>query len=279
MATATFADRARAQVAPRSFSLSLYLLIVFALSWPFQIAFAIWGTTPLLGYTLSSLSMIMVTVGTFIAGRYVFKDGFARAGWRWGKPKHYLAVLGLALLVWAVPVAIEQVFNLNSPPVGIATGGILMAFLLRFVLTLAPGFGEEFGWRGYMLRHLTERLNMRPALLLHAFIWWAWHLPALVGMASREDAVQGNLAISIAVVLLVSLIPAMMHAVIFAYIWASTQSLAVTSVYHAAFDEVRDALESSVGFGPLVNVWQMLVLTGLGAYLLLKAKWVDLMRQ
>lgn len=130
MATATFADHARAQAAPRSFSLGLYLLIVFALSWPFQVAFVIWGTTPFLGYTLSSLSMIMVTVGTFIAGHYVFKDGFARAGWRWGKPKHYLAVFGLALLVWAVPVAIEQVFNLNTPIAGIAIGGILTAFLL-----------------------------------------------------------------------------------------------------------------------------------------------------
>jgi len=55
--------------------LSLYLLIVFALSWPPQIAFALWGNDPTSGYLLSSLSMAMVTVGTFIAGRWVFETG------------------------------------------------------------------------------------------------------------------------------------------------------------------------------------------------------------
>src|SRR3990172_1139722 len=87
----------------REFSLWLYLLIVFGLSWPFQIIAAIWGLELLPRYTLHAVSMTMVTVGTFIAGRYVFKDGFSGAGWRWGRLKHYLAVIGFALLLWAVP--------------------------------------------------------------------------------------------------------------------------------------------------------------------------------
>ena len=69
----------------RPFSLGIYLLIVFAFTWPFQIAYVIWGKTQFLSYGLSSISMIMVTVGTFIAGKYVFKDNFADAGWSWGK--------------------------------------------------------------------------------------------------------------------------------------------------------------------------------------------------
>ena len=61
----------------------------------------------------------------------------------------------------------------------------------------------------------------------------------------------------------------MMHAVIFAYIWSTCQSLAVATVYHSAFDESRDALETSVGFGPFVDVvWQNVVLTLLGVVLL-----------
>ena len=64
-----------------------------------------------------------------------------------------------------------------------------------------------------------------------------------------------------------------MHAIVFAYIWSSTQSLAVSTVYHAAFDEVRDTLEGSVGLGPLSQNWQMLILTILGIALLWKAKW------
>jgi hypothetical protein len=44
-------------------------------------------------------------------------------------------------------------------------------------------------------------------------------------------------------------------------------------VYHSAFDEVRDTLEGSVGFGPLAHNWQMVVLTILGLVILWKAKW------
>ncbi len=58
------------------FSLNLYLLIIIVLSWPFQIAYFFLGETykPIL-----LVSMIMVAVGAYISGKYVFKDGFADA--------------------------------------------------------------------------------------------------------------------------------------------------------------------------------------------------------
>ena len=45
------------------------------------------------------------------------------------------------------------------------------------------------------------------------------------------------------------------------------------AVYHAAFDEIRDAISYSIGFGPLVDIWQMLTLTILGGLLLWKGNW------
>ena len=104
----------------RPFSLPIYLLIIFALSWPPQIAYALWGNTPASGYLLSSLSMVMVTVGTFIAGRYIFRDGFENAGWRWGKPKHYLGVFALALLIFGFPVLLENVVGLHVLPANVS---------------------------------------------------------------------------------------------------------------------------------------------------------------
>jgi uncharacterized protein len=257
----------------RPFSLTLYLLLVAALSWPFQIAYALWGTTPTASYLLSSLSMLMVTVATFIAGRFIFRDGFKNAGWRWGKPRHYLAVFGLALLIFALPLLLEFVFGLRAPLEGLPIGAILGSFAVRFLITLLPGFGEEFGWRAYMLPHLTQRYPLRKALLIHAFIWWAWHLPTLVGMGVRSADGPSGVGLSIALTLAITLLPAMMNAVIFAYVWTATQSLAVVSVYHAAYDEVRDALEKSIGFGPLVSIWEMALTTLLGAFLLWKGGW------
>jgi uncharacterized protein len=150
-------------------------------------------------------------------------------------------------------------------------------FALRFAATLLPAFGEEFGWRGYMLPRLAEKHGARKGLLIHAAIWWFWHLPALVGIGLHSNGMGGNQFIKVAAIAAISIIPAMLHAVIFAFIWSKTKSLAVATVYHAAFDEVRDALENSVGFGPLVNNWQMVVIVVVGSLLLWKADWEQLL--
>jgi len=260
----------------RPFSLGLYLLIVFALSWPPQIAYALWGNDPTSGYLLSSLSMVMVTVGTFIAGRWVFRDGFKNMGWNWGKPKQYAAVFALALFIFGVPVLLENLFGLHSLPENVAVGAILGSFLTGFVLTLIPGFGEEFGWRAYLLPRLAQRHSLRKALLIHAFIWWAWHIPALVKSGLQVEGADVNPWLSVTVTMLVSLFPAMMNAILFAYVWTASQSLAVASVYHSAYDEVRDALDRGIGFGPLVSIWEMLITAILGFFLLVRGSWRSL---
>jgi hypothetical protein len=94
-----------------------------------------------------------------------------------------------------------------------------------------------------------------------------------MGMAEK---LTDNMGTSIAIMLAVSLIPSMMHAIIFAYIWTATQSLAVVTVYHAAIDEIRDEIETTIGFGPLVQIWQMLTLTVLGGLLLAQGNWKQL---
>lgn len=259
--------------AQRPFSLGIYLLIVFALSWPPQIAYVLWGNDPTSSYLLSSLSMVMVTVGTFIAGRWVFRDGFKHMGWNWGKPQHYLAVLALALFIFGAPVLLETLLGLHALPENVSAGAILGSFLTSFVLTLIPGFGEEFGWRAYLLPRLAQRSSLRKALLIHAFIWWAWHIPALVKIGSQIEGADTNPWLSVAVTLLISLLPAMMNAILFAYVWMASQSLAVASVYHSAYDEVRDALQRGIGFGPLVSIWEMAVTLIFGAVLLWKADW------
>jgi uncharacterized protein len=263
----------------KPFSLWQYLLIIIALSWMPQLWFVLKAETPFEKYFFSSLSMVMVTVATFIAGRYVFKDGFAKAGWHWGKPVHYAAVFLLALFLWFVPSMIELYFGMHKPLNAIAATHILGMFLLRFVATLIPAFGEEFGWRGYMLPRLAAQYGAKKGLLLHAFVWWFWHLPVVIGMGLKSNEISNDPIINVSSILLISIIPSMLHAVIFAYIWAKTESLAVVTVYHAAFDEVRDALENSVGFGPLVNIWQMAVIIIVGALLLWKANWEKMVRE
>ena len=263
----------------KPFSIWLYLTIVFGLSWPWQLWYVFRAESAFEKYGYSSLAMVMVGVATFIAGRFVFKDGFAGEGWRWGKPGQYLAVVAFACFVWLVPSVIEVVSGIHHPAREIRVLSLLTMFALRFVGTLIPGFGEEFGWRGYMLPHLVKQYGARKGLLLHAFIWWFWHLPAVIGIGLKTTAVGTTPLINVALLIAITLIPGMLHAVIFAYIWAKTESVLVVSVYHAAFDEVRDALENGIGFGPLVELWQMAVIILVGSGLLWKADWKKLLRE
>jgi membrane protease YdiL (CAAX protease family) len=262
----------RTHASQRPFSLTIYLLIVFGLSWPPQIAYAIWGNDPTSGFLLSSLSMVMVAAGTFIVGSWVFRDGFKNMGWNWGKPKHYARVFALALFIFGMPVLIENLLGWHALPEEIAVWAILGNFFTSFLLTIVPGFGEEFGWRAYMLPWLAQRHSLRKALLLHAFIWWAWHIPTLVKIGAKVEG-AGNIWLSIAGTILISLIPAMMNAILFAYVWTASQSLAVASVYHSVYDEVRDALRRGIGFGPLVSIWEMAITTIFGVVLLWKVNW------
>ncbi len=267
----------------RPFCLWLYLLIVFGLSWPFQVIAAIWGQDLLWRYTLHAVSMTMVTVGTFIAGRFVFNDGFAGAGWRWGKFKHYLAVVGLVLFLWVVPAILDLLTgSITMPEMLTSAEWIWMAiFLLNFI----PAFGEEFGWRGYMLPRLAQRHAPRRAVLIHAVIWWAWHWPVLVGVGAWTGIVSAEemglppgaaIAIMVAAVLIFGAIPAVLHAVVFAYFWVWSGSLAVVTVYHLWYDGVRDSIQSFVGGGLISGFWPVLLLVLLGIVLLWKGNWETL---
>lgn len=248
----------------RPFSIGKYFIIVTALSWPFQISYFFLGKShkPIL-----LISMIMVAVATYICGKWIFRDGFSNAGWSWGKPKYYIYAVGLAVFLWVVPSAIEQLMGWYSP-MDVNHQTIAVSFLLSFLITMLPAFSEEFGWRGYLLPRLFHKYHSKKALLLHGLITWIWHLPFLVIMGLEKGGVPG-----VSVVLAVSFIPTIMHAVVFAYFWSSSKSLAVSTLYHASFDEVRDTLQDSIGFGFFGQNWQMLILTILGFTFLCKEKW------
>ena len=269
--------------AKRQFSLCLYLLIVFAMSWPFQIISAIWGIELLPRYILNAVSMTMVTVGTFIAGRYVFKDGFGGAGWHWGKFKHHLAIISFVLLLWVAPTIFEILIGTITLPDKLTYVEWIWMFVLLF--DFIPCFGEEFGWRGYMLPRLAKRYTPRKAVLIHSIIWWAWHLPIIIGVGvqigitmAEEMKLPTSMSIIFmtSVIVILSAIPAILHGVIFAYIWVWSSSLAVATVYHLAYDGVRDSIQTFIGTGTITGIWPVVILIIIGIILLWKGNWKSL---
>lgn len=53
----------------------------------------------------------------------------------------------------------------------------LTGFLLGPVMNFVTCFGEEWGWRGYLLPKMAEKLPAIPMLLVNGLIWGLWHAP------------------------------------------------------------------------------------------------------
>ncbi len=54
---------------------------------------------------------------------------------------------------------------------------LVQAFLLAPVMNFITCFGEEWGWRGYLLPKMENRLGTVPLLLVTGVIWGIWHAP------------------------------------------------------------------------------------------------------
>ena len=53
----------------------------------------------------------------------------------------------------------------------------LIGFFLGPIMNFVTCFGEEWGWRGYLLPKMAEKFPAIPMLLVNGVIWGLWHAP------------------------------------------------------------------------------------------------------
>ena len=58
--------------------------------------------------------------------------------------------------------------------------GTIVVMLFAPLFNLVPCLGEEWGWRGYLLPKLANRMSFLSAALLTGLIWGVWHAPIIV---------------------------------------------------------------------------------------------------
>lgn len=186
----------------------LYLLINFAVTWTFEFA-VIWPAAASTDPAVQSLTQLLLAVVMFFPAlsvlltRLITKEGFknsmlAPKGGRRSIPFFLMGWFGPAILTVIGAAVFFLIFpDRFDPEMGYLTGllaaqgveptkalvsmttvsQIVSGVLLAPLLNALPCFGEEWGWRGYLLPKMRQSLNLPATLLLSGVIWGLWHLP------------------------------------------------------------------------------------------------------
>ena len=190
--------------------------------------------------TLTSIYMFSPMVA---AGVVCLANGIAVAevGLEIGRPRWLvlatLLALPLVALTLLVAVAVPDVaYNPLADPVpGLDLPPGLPGVVATFGLVLALGatvnavfaFGEEFGWRGYLLWELAP-LGFWPASAIVGGLWGLWHAPAiLMGYNFPSFPILGVLMMVLACVA---------FSPVYTYLVVRAESVFAAALFHGVFN-------------------------------------------
>ncbi|MGN1423885.1 MAG: CPBP family intramembrane glutamic endopeptidase [Oscillospiraceae bacterium] len=141
-------------------------------------------------FVFSAAGMFAPAVANLLT-RLITKEGFSNSllGLTAGKhPGWYAASVAVKLAETAISVVLLCVIFLGDMGFDKTfaesdTSSFIMALLVQLAYSLIiffPAFGEEWGWRGYMMPKLTELIGKPAAVIVGGVIWGLWHAPLTI---------------------------------------------------------------------------------------------------
>lgn len=231
-----------------------YVGLVFALSWALDVLVYLKGglSNPRMFQLLVGAQMLipaLVAVG-FRAFR---REGFKGSGLALGKKRYYLLAFGLTMVFLALSFGLSALtpwLTLDSglgkfqqmltamaeqtgqaPPFGVGAFAALMAVqvvIVGAILGIPAYWGEEYGWRGYLLPKLLGLGTFR-AIALHGVIWGLWHAPIIaMGYNYPGHPVLGILGMTIFSTLM---------GAVYAWLYYASGSIFVPSLAHGFLNQ------------------------------------------
>ena len=118
-----------------------------------------------------------------------------RVGWRW-----YAIALLAPPIIMVAALGTHALLGGAIPPSSLSGYGLIAVAQFGLVILVGGPLGEEFGWRGYALPALAERLGWRHASLIIGAVWAFWHVPLfyIAGTAQADLPMAWFLASTVA---------------------------------------------------------------------------------
>ncbi len=223
---------------------------MFVLSWPFLVyAFGWFGSEKdILGrYLFACAGMLMVAFSAFVTRTFVEKGGYKDVGWNPGHYTWYLIVLLFCIFLWLGPLLVAFLFGKLEWDHHPGRDEVIVVALSLGGFSLLAGFGEEFGWRGYLVpRLLTERKYARYILVVVGFVWGVWHcavalgpfLKAILETPSDWLSLVGSTLLRCGQMIAASVALSF----IFGAVWLKNKSIFLSSFLHGCYIGIRDAV-------------------------------------
>ena len=178
-------------------------------------------------------TMLAPLMAALIMRLFVSKEGLKGSLGLLRSWEYYLAALvGPAVFATAV-VSIVQALGFGEFSWSGASWFVYLMLMVSALPVTLFTFGEEYGWRGYLLPRLLPLGEIRATLLV-GLIWGVWHLPLLLAGLNYPGV---NVWLALLVFLFVTV------ALSFAYTWfyvASSGSVLIAAVLHSSFNNFAD---------------------------------------
>jgi len=231
----------------------LFALLAYGLAWAWSGFFLLpylgdlltQSTTPTdmverLGAVTTLPTMLTPMIAALIMRIFISKEGVKGSLGLLRSPKYYLAALLIpAVFVTAVVLVTTQAVVIpGGAPLGEfrwseATWFVYLMLMVSALPITLFTFGEEYGWRGYLLPRLLPLGEIKASVLL-GVIWGLWHLPLLLAGLNYPGV---NVFLALLVFTFVTV------ALSFTYTWfyvASSGSVLVAAVFHASTNQFSD---------------------------------------
>ncbi len=225
-----------------------FVALAYAFSWTSWIPMAIQGTvvepgqgwpTHLPGLMGPAAAAVAVTAAT--EGRAGLAELWSRVtrwsvGWVWYAVIAATAAMALIpVLAGSLPGADSLVRYSGAPGAGL--------WVVPYVL-LVNGFGEEVGWRGYLVERLLVGRSRAVTALVVWPIWAMWHLPMFWVVGNfRAFGVAGTIGWVVGIGF---------GSVFLTWLYASARrSILVVALWHTAYN-FSTATEASAGVAAAV---------------------------